>query len=45
MRLSRRTLIASAVLPRVALAQSDTRPTITVAVQKISNTGTLDPLR
>ena len=45
MRISRRALIASAALPRVAIAQSDARPTITVAVQKISNTGTLDPLR
>ena len=45
MRISRRALLAAAALPRVAIAQSDTRPTITVAVQKISNTGTLDPLR
>jgi peptide/nickel transport system substrate-binding protein len=39
---------AAAALPRIAIAQttpvSDTRPSITVAVQKISNTGTLDPL-
>jgi peptide/nickel transport system substrate-binding protein len=45
MRISRRALIAAATLPRFAIAQADTRPTITVAVQKISNTGTLDPLR
>jgi peptide/nickel transport system substrate-binding protein len=45
MRISRRALIAAAALPRVAIAQADTRPVITVAVQKISNTGTLDPLR
>ena len=44
MKLSRRVLLGTA-LPRVAIAQSDTRPVITVAVQKISNTGTLDPLR
>jgi peptide/nickel transport system substrate-binding protein len=44
--MKRRTfLAASLVLPRVAIAQSDTRPTITIAVQKIANTGTLDPLR
>jgi peptide/nickel transport system substrate-binding protein len=36
---------AAAALPRAAFAQADTRPAITVAVQKISNTGTLDPLR
>ena len=44
--LSRRVLLGSAVaLPRVAIAQSDTRPVVTVAVAKISNSGTLDPLR
>ena len=46
---TRRTLIASAAataaLPRFAIAQADQRPAITVAVQKIANTGTLDPLR
>jgi peptide/nickel transport system substrate-binding protein len=48
----RRTLLAGAglaglagSLPRVAAGQSDTRPSITVAVQKISNTNTLDPMR
>lgn len=45
MRLTRRALLGAAALPRIAIAQADTRPTITVAVQKISNTGTLDPLR
>ncbi len=45
--LPRRTLLAgaAAALPRFAIAQPDTRPTITVAVQKISNSNTLDPLR
>lgn len=32
-------------MARPALAQADTRPAITVAVQKISNTGMLEPLR
>jgi peptide/nickel transport system substrate-binding protein len=45
MRLTRRALLGAAALPRIAIAQADTRPAITVAVQKISNTGTLDPLR
>ena len=36
---------AAAALARPALAQSDTRPALTVAVQKLSNTGTLEPLR
>ncbi len=36
---------SAAVLPRVALGQSDTRPTITVAVQKVSITNALDLLR
>ncbi len=50
--IARRTLIAQAgvgaglaALPRFAIAQADTRPTITVAVQKISNSNTLDCLR
>ena len=46
----RRALLAAAALPRAAFAQTapigpDTRPVVTVAVAKISNTGTLDPLR
>lgn len=41
----RRTLLAAALLPRPALAQADTRPSITVAVAKIANTNTLDPMR
>jgi peptide/nickel transport system substrate-binding protein len=45
--LGRRGLLTAAAtaLPRVAIGQADTRPVITVAVAKISNTGTLDPLR
>jgi peptide/nickel transport system substrate-binding protein len=38
-------LAAAATLPRFAIGQSDTRPTITVAVQKIANSNTLDCLR
>lgn len=36
---------AGLVLPRFAVAQGDNRPSITVAVQKISNSNTLDVLR
>ena len=36
---------AAAILPRFAIAQTDTRPVITVAVQKISNSNTFDLLR
>ena len=46
--LPRRALLAAtgvAALPRFAIGQSDTRPTITVAVQKVSNSNTLDFLR
>ncbi|EHL96699.1 ABC transporter, substrate-binding protein, family 5 [Acetobacteraceae bacterium AT-5844] len=32
-------------LPRFAIAQSDQRPSITVAVQKLANSNTLEPLR
>ena len=35
----------AAALPRVAIGQSDQRPSITVAVQKIANTNTTDPMR
>ncbi|GGJ12458.1 ABC transporter substrate-binding protein [Neoroseomonas lacus] len=49
MRLDRRSLLAGGAglltLPRVALAQADQRPSITVAVQKVSNSNTLEPLR
>ena len=45
--ISRRPLLAAplAGLVAPALAQADTRPAITIAVQKISNTNTLEPLR
>lgn len=33
------------ILPRFAIAQADSRPAITVAVQKVSNSNTLDVLR
>lgn len=36
---------ASIALPRFAIAQSDNRPSITIAVQKTSNSNTLDVLR
>ncbi len=39
------TAAASTALPRFAIGQADTRPTITVAVQKIANSNTLDALR
>src|SRR3954465_949115 len=45
--INRRTLLAAplaSVLPRVAIGQPE-RPALTVAVAKIANTGTLDPLR
>ncbi len=45
MKLTRRMALAATLLPRVAIGQSDSRPTITVAVQKIANTNTLDPMR
>ncbi len=48
MKITRRaTLVAAAstTLPRFAIAQTDQRPSVTVAVQKISNTGVLEPLR
>jgi peptide/nickel transport system substrate-binding protein len=38
-------LFGAAALPRLVLAQSDTRPSITIAVQKISNSNTLEVLR
>ncbi|MHB2169556.1 ABC transporter substrate-binding protein [Alsobacter sp. R-9] len=50
--LSRRSLLASGAglagtlaLPRFAIGQADNRPSITVAVQKVSNSNTLDVLR
>jgi peptide/nickel transport system substrate-binding protein len=36
---------AAMALPRFAIAQADTRPTITVALQKVANSNTLDGLR
>ncbi len=36
---------AATALPRIAIGQSDTRPTVTVAVQKVSITNALDLLR
>ncbi len=44
----RQSILAGAgtlLLPRFAIAQSDTRPAVTVAVQKISNSNALDDLR
>src|ERR1700754_2711538 len=35
----------SLILPRFAIGQSDDRPSINIAVQKISNSNTLDVLR
>ncbi|MCX7384598.1 MAG: ABC transporter substrate-binding protein [Alphaproteobacteria bacterium] len=47
MRLPRRSLLASSVvaLPRIAVGQADQRPSITIAVQRIANSNTLDNLR
>ncbi len=35
----------SLILPRFAIAQADNRPSIVVAVQKVSNSNTLEPMR
>ncbi|MBR0655640.1 ABC transporter substrate-binding protein [Plastoroseomonas arctica] len=46
--MDRRTLLATgaaALLPRFAIAQADQRPSITIAVQRISNSNTLETLR
>ena len=49
MTIQRRTALlgvaAAATLPRFAVAQADQRPTVTVAVQKIANSNTLETLR
>ena len=52
MQLRRRRLIAasgvsaaSLILPRIALGQVDRRPNVTIAVQQISNSASLEPLR
>src|SRR3954471_19529653 len=44
--ISRRSVLAASasMLPRIAIGQPE-RPALTVAVAKIANTGTLDPLR
>jgi len=36
---------AALALPRIAVAQADQRPSITIAVQKVSNSNTLEPPR
>src|SRR5215468_9399473 len=36
---------ASSALPRIAIGQADNRPSITIAVQQISNSASLEPLR
>jgi len=38
-------LLGASALPRFAIGQADNRPSITIAVQKISNSNTLDVLR
>ncbi|MCQ4161868.1 ABC transporter substrate-binding protein [Roseomonas sp. GC11] len=48
MSLTRRSVLlaaGAAALPRFAIAQADTRPSLTIAVQKLSTSGTLDILR
>ncbi|MBS0517814.1 MAG: ABC transporter substrate-binding protein [Proteobacteria bacterium] len=52
MLLPRRRLIAAAglttaslALPRIAIGQADNRPSITIAVQQIANSASLEPLR
>jgi peptide/nickel transport system substrate-binding protein len=47
MRLGRRAALAgaAAALPRFAIGQTDTRPVVTIAVQRIANSNTLDSLR
>ncbi len=47
MRLPRRSLLAGSALalPRIAVGQADQRPSITIAVQRIANSNTLDNLR
>ena len=48
MLLSRRTALGLAgalALPRIAIGQADNRPSIVVAVQKISTSNTLEPMR
>jgi len=48
MKLSRRAALGATVatgLPRFAIGQADTRPVISIAVQRIANSNTLDALR
>ncbi|MGK7862118.1 ABC transporter substrate-binding protein [Falsiroseomonas sp. E2-1-a4] len=48
MQISRRLILAAPAtlaLPRFAIAQGDTRPSITIAVQKVVNSNTLEVLR
>jgi peptide/nickel transport system substrate-binding protein len=48
MQITRRAALAAAAattLPRVALAQADQRPSLTIAVQKVSNSNTLETPR
>src|SRR5262245_33599022 len=37
--------LANSALPRFAIGQADNRPSIAIAVQQISNTASLEPLR
>src|SRR5882762_4965751 len=37
--------VAGSALPRLAIGQADRRPSITIAVQQISNSSSLEPLR
>jgi len=37
--------VAGSALPRLAIGQADRRPSITIAVQQISNSASLEPLR
>jgi peptide/nickel transport system substrate-binding protein len=49
MRIDRRALFAGlaagATLPRLAIAQADQRPSVTIAVQIVSISGTMEPMR
>jgi len=37
--------VAGLVLPRIAIGQTDRRPSVTIAVQQIANSASLEPLR
>ncbi len=48
MKLSRRIVLGlagAAAVPRFAIGQADNRPSLTIAVQKISTSNTLEPMR